>query len=326
VVIPVHDINPTRRTPWVTYALIAINVIVFLFTPAARGGLSGGTSLSDVCSQEAFFEQYGAVPDEMVDNKAQQIVPNGTVGVGPNGPGCVVGPPAYTKIPVLSVLTAMFLHGGWLHLLGNMLFLWVFGNNVEDRLGRLRYLLFYLFSGYVAAYGFALAFPHSAEPLIGASGAIAGVLGAYLVLWPRARVWSLVPFLFFIPLRLPAWIVLGLWFVLQWLYSSGLGVSQGSGVAYLAHVFGFLVGVLLALPLRRRRIPPWQQQQWPQQGWPSRGWAPTSPQRPQWPAGWQQPGWEQRWPASRWEQSGQTGWLSEQPESGEPPPRGPAAP
>jgi len=117
----------------------------------------------------------------------------------------VVTRPSYHKTPALSALTSLFLHGGWLHLLGNMLFLWIFGNNVEDRFGSFRYLLFYLGCEVVATYGFALAHPQSTEVLIGASGAIAGVLGAYLVLYPRARVWSLVPFLFFIPLRLPGW-------------------------------------------------------------------------------------------------------------------------
>jgi membrane associated rhomboid family serine protease len=165
----------------------------------------------------------------------------------------------------------MFLHGGWLHLLGNMLFLWVFGNNVEDRLGRLRFIAFYLLCGYVAAYGFALANANSPVPLVGASGAIAGVLGAYIVLYPRARVWSLVPIFFFIPLRLPAWLVLGTWFVLQWIYSRGFAVSEGGAVAYLAHVLGFVTGVLLALPLRRHRPPPppqWPARQWPPPEWP----------------------------------------------------------
>jgi membrane associated rhomboid family serine protease len=165
----------------------------------------------------------------MIDNQPLRRVPTGDVGaVGGNEVSCETARPSYHKIPALSVLSAMFLHGGWLHLLGNMLFLWIFGNNVEDRFGRIRYLLFYLLCGYVAAYGFALADPDSTTPLIGASGAIAGVLGAYIVLFPRARVWSLVPVLFFIPLRLPAWLVLGLWFVLQWFYSAGHAVSAGS--------------------------------------------------------------------------------------------------
>jgi membrane associated rhomboid family serine protease len=150
---------------------------------------------------------------------------------------------------VLSVLTAIFVHAGWLHLLGNMLFLAVFGNNVEDRFRRLPYLIFYLACGYIAAYGFAIVHPSSTAPLVGASGAIAGVLGAYLALFPKARVWSLVPFLFFIPLRIPAWIVLGLWFVLQWAYSVG-GVAGSGGVAYVAHVFGFLAGLLVGLAVR----------------------------------------------------------------------------
>jgi membrane associated rhomboid family serine protease len=148
------------------------------------------------------------------------------------------------------VLTSLFLHGSWLHLLGNMLFLWVFGNNVEDRFGRLRYLLFYLACGVLATYGFALANPGSTEALIGASGAIAGVLGAYLILYPRARVWSLVPVLFFIPLRLPAWLVLGLWFLLQWVFTVGYAVSQAGSVAYLAHVLGFVTGVVVGLLVR----------------------------------------------------------------------------
>ncbi|HEY7225953.1 MAG TPA: rhomboid family intramembrane serine protease [Micromonosporaceae bacterium] len=251
MVIPVYDVNPVRRTPWVTYLLIAINIGVFLFTPASRSGVEA-SDLAAVCQEEAFFERYGAIPDELVDNRPQPLVPTGDVGVGRAGPGCVIGPPTYHKQPILSVLTAMFLHGGWLHLLGNMLFLWVFGNNIEDRMGRLRFLAFYLFCGYVAAYGFAFANANSSAPLIGASGAIAGVLGAYIVLYPRARVWSLVTFLLFIPLRLPAWLVLGMWFVLQWFYSAGYAVSQGGSVAYLAHVFGFLVGALIALPLRAR--------------------------------------------------------------------------
>ena len=269
MVIPVHDVNPTRRTPWVTYTLIAINVGVFLATPAV--GLSGleGADLADLCKQEAFYERYGAIPEELIDNRPLPLAPTGQVGVGPAGPGCVIAPATFEKSPVLSVLTAMFLHGGWLHLLGNMLFLWVFGNNVEDRLGKLRFIAFYLLCGYAAAYGFALVNASSTVPLVGASGAIAGVLGAYIMLYPRARVWSLVPIFFFIPLRLPAWLVLGMWFALQWIYSAGIAVSEGGTVAYLAHVVGFVTGVLLALPLRRRR-PAAPTRQWPPPEWPQR--------------------------------------------------------
>jgi len=253
VVIPVHDVNPIRRTPWVTYLLIAANVVVFLLTPAATSTGVESASLGELCRQEAFYDRYAAIPRELIDNRQLPQVPTGEVGVGDRGPGCVVAPPAYQKVPALSVLYSMFLHGGWLHLLGNMLFLWVFGNNVEDRFGRLRYLIFYLLCGYVAAYGFALASHDSVAPLIGASGAVAGVLGAYLVFFPRARVWSLVPVLLFIPLRLPAWFVLGLWFVLQWVYSAGYAVSEAGSVAYLAHVLGFVFGVFAAIPMMRRR-------------------------------------------------------------------------
>src|SRR5262249_38779332 len=186
-------------------------------------------------------------PHELVTDQPLRLVPTGRVATGPQGPGCLLQRPTYSKSPPLSVLWSMFLHAGWLHLLGNMLFLIVFGNNIEDRMRKLPFLVFYLACGFVAAYGFAAASPSSTAPLIGASGAISGILGAYLVLYPRARVWSLVPFLFFIPLRLPAWIVLGLWFVLQWVYSAGIATAGAGSVAYLAHVFGFLAGALTGL-------------------------------------------------------------------------------
>jgi membrane associated rhomboid family serine protease len=249
MVIPVHDANPVRRTPWVTYALIAANVIVFLLTPGSSTAVTGTSGLSQICHQQAFYERYAAVPTELVHNRTPHLVPDGRVGVDAQGAGCVLTKPSYHKVPALSAITSQFLHGSWIHLLGNMLFLFIFGNNIEDRLGRLRFLLFYVACGMVAAYGFALADPQSTETLIGASGAIAGVLGAYLVLYPRAPVWSLVPFLFFIPLRLPAWLVLGLWFLLQWAYAGGYAVSSGS-VAYIAHVFGFAAGVLVGAMLR----------------------------------------------------------------------------
>jgi membrane associated rhomboid family serine protease len=251
VVIPVHDVNPVRRTPWVTYGLIAVNVIILLLTPLFSNSGVQPESLAELCRQQAFFQHYGAIAHELITNHQQALVATGEVGQH----GCALAPPTYTKIPALSVVTSMFLHAGWLHLLGNMLFLWVFGNNIEDRFGRVRYLLLYLLAGYVAAYGYALANPETTQPLVGASGAISGILGAYLVLFPLARVWSLVPFLFFIPLKLPAWLVLGMWFVLQGLYSAGLGVAQGGEVAYLAHVLGFVVGILFALRLRRYQPP-----------------------------------------------------------------------
>jgi membrane associated rhomboid family serine protease len=251
VVIPVHDENPVRRTPIITYLLIALNFAVFLAEPIDHGFHSGGTSVAAICRQSAFFDRYAAVPRELTTNNE---LPTHQTLVRTDRAVFACPVHHYHKSAVLSVLTAMFLHGGWLHLLGNMLFLYVFGNNIEDRLGRLAYLAFYVFCGYVAAYVFAFGFPNSTEPLIGASGAIAGVLGAYFVLYPTARVTTLVPFLLFLPLRLPAWLVLGFWFLLQWIYSTGASVSQGANVAYLAHVAGFLAGaaVVLVLGLRAR--------------------------------------------------------------------------
>jgi membrane associated rhomboid family serine protease len=250
MVIPVRDVNPVHQTPWVTYVLVMANIVVFLLTPSSATAVTGAASLAQICQQQAFYDRYAAIPVELVHNRPLALVPDGRIGVGEQGPGCVLAGPSYHKIPVLSAVTSLFLHGSWLHLLGNMLFLWVFGNNIEDRFGRLRYLLLYLGCGVVATYGFALAHPHSPEVLVGASGAIAGVLGAYLILYPRARVWSLVPLLLFIPLRLPAWLVLGLWFLLQWVYTAGYAVSPAGSVAYLAHVLGFLAGALVAVLMR----------------------------------------------------------------------------
>ena len=250
MVLPIHDLNPTRRTPVVTYVLLLLNVAVFLFSPLATQ-LVGSNDLGTRCETAAFLERWGAVPEQVIGNDAPQRALTGEAGNQGGQSGCFVrSPPGYDKVPVLSVLTSMFVHAGWLHLLGNLLFLYVFGNNVEDRLGRVRFTLFYLFCGAVATYGFSVADAGSDVPLVGASGAIAGVLGAYLVLFPRAKVWSLLTFFFFLPVRLPAWLVLGGWFALQFVYSRGLGLAEGGGVAYLAHVIGFVVGALLVLPLR----------------------------------------------------------------------------
>jgi membrane associated rhomboid family serine protease len=252
--IPIHDDNPTRRPAVVNWTLIAVNVVVFFLSPISPLALGGDANTpTGACRQLAFFREWAAIPVELVHND-----PLDETAGPPTRGGCLAVRPDYRKVPALSVLTAMFLHGGLLHLVGNMLFLFVFGNNVEDRLGSLRYLLFYLACGYLATYAFALSDPSSQETLVGASGAIAGVLGAYLVLFPHARVTSVVPFLFFIPVWLPAWVVLGSWFVLQWLYFQGAATAQGAGVAYLAHVVGFAAGVVLILLFggRQARRPP----------------------------------------------------------------------
>src|SRR6266545_1936861 len=234
--IPIHDDNPTRRTAVVTLTLIAINVVVFLLEPASHALFGQSSSTAGECQQLAFFYKWAAIPRELITN--HQL--SQTAGP-PAGPGqCLAVAPDYDKIPFLSV----------------------FGNNVEDRLGRVRYLLFYLVCGYVATYGFALTDPNSRETLVGASGAIAGVLGAYLILFPRARVTSLIPFLFFLPAQFPAWIVLGSWFVLQYIYFQGAGLAEGSNVAYFAHIAGFVAGVVLIIVLgglnpARRPPPSW---------------------------------------------------------------------
>ncbi|SBW23334.1 rhomboid family intramembrane serine protease [Protofrankia symbiont of Coriaria ruscifolia] len=256
MVLPIHDINPLRRRPVVTWLLIAVNIAVFVLFEPIVTSVAGFTTATpqSVCEQQRFFDHWGAVPAEMLENRPSPEAPNGrSAGVDPQGRVLceLESPPSFTKSPVVSVLTSMFLHGSWLHLIGNMLFLGVFGNNVEDRMGRFLYLIFYLVCGYTAAYGFALFEGHSSTTLIGASGAVAGVLGAYLVIFPRARVIGLVTFLFFLPFWLPAWLVLGFWFVLQYIYFTGMGVAEGGSVAYGAHVVGFIFGALAVLPFVR---------------------------------------------------------------------------
>jgi membrane associated rhomboid family serine protease len=226
-VIPLRDANPTRRTPVVTLALIALCGIAFAWELGVLA--QGGDE-----ALAAFIEAHGAVPAELADAARS---------------GQLLGS------PTVDVLTSMFLHAGWVHLLGNLLYLWIFGNNVEDRMGRPRFLAFYLLGGVAAVACQVLVDPSSEIPMIGASGAISATLGAYLVLFPRARIQSLVFLGFFYQLiAVPAVIVLGFWFALQ--VVDGLG-SLGAtgidgGVAFFAHIGGFVTGALLALPFRVR--------------------------------------------------------------------------
>jgi membrane associated rhomboid family serine protease len=245
MVIPVHDKNPVRAMPVVTYALIGLCGLVFLLGPVSGFlPVHGAGRHEQLCTQADYLARWAVIPKELWHGQ----LPAGELAV-PHG----CPPPGdFTKIPFLSVLSALFIHGSWLHLLGNMLFLYVFGDNVENRMGRLRYLLFWVASGYLATYGYGLAHADSAQTLIGASGAISGVLGSYLYLYPRARVTSLFPFLFFLPLRFPAWMVLCFWFVLQWLAAQSQS-SATPGVAYLAHVVGFAFGFLCTWVCFRRR-------------------------------------------------------------------------
>ena len=223
--IPLRDANPTHRTPIVTLALIAACFGVFAveLSVTASGGEGG---------LDGFFREWGALP--------------AAIAAALDG-----GDLASTAIR--GVFTSMFLHGGWLHLLGNMLFLWIFGNNIEDRLGRLSFLLFYLAGGVAAALTQVVIDPASSIPLVGASGAIAACLGAYFVLYPRARITSLVFLVVIYQLiDVPAVIMLGYWFVLQLIdgiASLGGGNAQG-GVAFFAHIGGFVAGMAVGAVLR----------------------------------------------------------------------------
>jgi len=213
--IPLHDDNPTRRTPWLTLLFIIVNSVVFMLE--AR---MGAAELNEFLMRFAFvpqrFFEAPLAPDQLT-----------TIGV------------------------SMFLHGGWLHLIGNMLFLWIFGNNIEDRLGPVGFGLFYFACGIAAALAQAFAAPAATIPMVGASGAIAGVLAAYLLLYPRARVVTVIPIFFYIEVAaLPAAFVIGFWFVLQ--LAQGVGslgaVGAEGGVAWWAHVGGFVAGLIAILP------------------------------------------------------------------------------
>lgn len=264
--IPLKDDIPTRRFPILTVALIAINVAVFFGFQDARLSLSG----AQVDQQRTV--EYGLIPYELtnpgkrcgiVRDRVQTVHGLATrERVACEGQPGVAGE-APAPIPVwMTLFTAMFMHGGILHLAGNMLFLWIFGNNVEDRLGRVKFIVFYLLTGVIASLAHVAANPDSIFPTVGASGAIAGVLGAYLVMFPRARVTSVVPipvfFLFMLRVQLPAVVVLGLWFLSQFFIGSAQQLG-GAGVAWMAHVGGFLAGMALILPFGGRRRAP--------QGW-----------------------------------------------------------
>jgi membrane associated rhomboid family serine protease len=220
-VIPLYDRNPTRRFPIVTVSLIAACFVVFLYELSITMGGGGDAAL------ERFFDVWGAVPSKIT----------ASIDAG-----------SYVSQATLGIVTSIFLHGGWLHILGNMLYLWIFGNNVEDRLGRIGFLLFYLVGGIVAALTQVAIDPQSTQPLVGASGAIAAALGAYIVLFPGARILSLVFLGFFYQLlNVPALVILGFWFVLQLISGFGSlgGDTASGGVAFFAHIGGFAFGMVV---------------------------------------------------------------------------------
>ena len=214
--IPIRDENPTRSIPWVTLAFIAANIAVFVYeNTLGPAGL------------DALWTSWSIVPARLLEDP-------------------------FSLREIATVFTSMFMHAGWVHLIGNLLYLWIFGNNIEDRLGPVRYIAFYLVSGIAAAAAQIVAAPSSTVPMLGASGAIAGVLGGYLLLYPGASIVTIIPVFFFIEVaRIPAYLVIGFWFVLQLgsgLVSLGAAASTG-GTAWFAHIGGFVAGVVLALPV-----------------------------------------------------------------------------
>lgn len=225
---PYKDENPTERPAVITVALIIANVLAFILV---QGAGATGPLAHSVCD-------LGLIPGEIL----RSVKPGSGVELAPGVVCMVHAVPKYW-----TVLTSMFMHGGWFHLIGNMLFLWVFGNNIEDATGHGRFLIFYLLCGVAAAAAQTFVSPHSVVPMVGASGAISGVLGAYLLLYPKVRVHTLIILPFYITtVALPAWVMLGYWILIQVL--SGLGslneVERG-GVAFFAHVGGFVTGLVL---------------------------------------------------------------------------------
>lgn len=219
--IPIKDDAPTIRRPYLTVSLIAANTLIFLFS--FFQGLEGFSAIT---------YRYGYVPVELV--RGVEITPS------------------LPASPYLTAFTSMFMHGGWLHLIGNMLFLWIYGNNIEDYFGPIKFILFYVLSGLAAVLLYTLFGPNSQVPMVGASGAIAGVMGAYMVLHPRARITVLIIFFFIQFVVLPAKVVLGIWFAIQ-LFMSFAGSSTGGGTAWMAHVGGFVFGYAVMRLLVRRR-------------------------------------------------------------------------
>jgi membrane associated rhomboid family serine protease len=229
---PYRDDNPTILTPYVTVALIAANLAVWI---VVQGMGSEYRLAATVC-------QYGLTPGDLLHH-----LPVGYQFVVTDGLTCEVGPGNswYT------LFTSMFLHGGWLHILGNMWFLWLFGNNVEDVMGHGRFLVFYLLGGLAAAAAQVAVAPASAVPMVGASGAISAVMGAYVVLYPRVKVYTIAWLILIFRLAVPAWVMLGYWFVLQ---LAGAGMDQVGGVAVWAHIGGFIGGAVLINLFRNPRL------------------------------------------------------------------------
>lgn len=219
--IPLHDDNHTEIKPYVTIAFVVICILVFFWQLSL--GAAGDNAILAFGAVAAVLFDYKQLPSEL------SLIPTW-----------------------MSIITSMFLHGGWMHLLGNMLYLWVFGNNVEDAMGHKRFILFYFLCGAISVFAQILPNPQSPAPLIGASGAISGVLGAYVLLYPHARILVMVPIVIIMhTVRMPAYWVLGFWFFLQIFNSAAAGNQQG-GVAWSAHIGGFIAGMIL-IPLFKKK-------------------------------------------------------------------------
>ena len=243
---PLKDNIPTDRFPVVTVTLIVANVLMYLFFQKALGG---GVWAPDTAEFNEIVVEYGAIPYE-VTHPGEQCVP-----ASPTALECREG--SGLAPTWLTVFSSMFMHGSLLHIGGNMLFLWIFGNNVEDSMGRVKFLLFYVCGGLAAIAAQTLVGPDAAIPTVGASGAVAAVLGGYLLLFPKARVVTVIfLFVFFTIIEIPALIVLGLWFVQQIVFGAldfTQPTGEGGGVAYFAHIGGFVFGMLLIRFLATRR-------------------------------------------------------------------------
>src|SRR5689334_23008312 len=217
--IPLRDVIPSRTTPYITVTIIVLNALAWFYEVSLPSR-----------QLNAFLYVYGVVP-------------------------------AYFSAPTL--ITSMFLHGSWMHVIGNMWYLWIFGDNVEDRLGHGRFIVFYLLCGIAAAIGQIVMDPNSTLPTIGASGAIAGVMGAYFVLYPHSRVLTLIPWIFLQIIEVPAIVLLGFWFLMQFLSAGAIAVTAnthgGGGVAFAAHVAGFIVGVIGVFLFRKPVVDRWDQ-------------------------------------------------------------------
>jgi len=252
---PIRDDNPHFLTPYATYGIIGLNVMAWVLIQ----GLGTDPQLTrTICT-------LGLIPGDLL-------------GTLPAGTGFQIGPESYCVITEgftgYTLLTSMFLHGGWLHLLGNMWFMWIFGNNVEDSMGHLRFVIFYLLCGLIAAILQIVSNPQSGVPMVGASGAIGGVMGAYILLYPRVHVHMFVFLGFFVTtFAMPAVFMLGYWFLIQLLGGLGSIGAQGGGVAFWAHVGGFGAGALLVLVFRNpefvKRHPYYG---WHQRPSPTRNW------------------------------------------------------